>query len=120
MNNSTLKIISRILIALMMLLPFQTAQAGMVRTDQVISAASVKNDRSTVPAPLLRSEVTSQLQSMGIDLQTAQDRVAAMTDQEVRTLAGEIDSLPAGATTHSAWAWFAAILIGAFIIYKWK
>lgn len=120
MNNSTLRMISRILIALMMLLPFQTAQAGMIRTDQVISAASTQNDRTTAPNLLVRSELASQLQSLGVDSKTALDRVAAMTDQEVRSLAGEINSLPAGAWTNSQWGWFAAILIGIFIVYKWK
>jgi len=120
MNNSTLRMISRILIALMVLLPFQTAQAGMIRTDQVISAASVQGDSTVALNQRVRSEVASQLQSMGVDPQTAKDRVAAMTDQEVRTIAGEIDSLPAGAWTNSQWGWFAALVIGAFIIYKWK
>ncbi|MDO8812803.1 MAG: PA2779 family protein [Gallionella sp.] len=120
MNNSTLRMISRILIALMMLLPFQTAQAGMIRTDQVISANSAQSDRTMALNQRVRSEVASQLQSMGVDPQTARDRVAAMTDHEVSTIAGEIDSLPAGAWTNSQWGWLAAILIGAFIIYKWK
>lgn len=104
----------------MMLLPFQTAQAGMIRTDQVISANSVQSDRATATSQLVRSELASQLQSMGIAPQTAKDRVAALTDQEVRSLAGEIDSLPAGARSNNAWGWFAAIVIAAFIIYKWK
>lgn len=120
MNNSTLRMISRILIVLMMLLPFQTAQAGMIRTDQVISAASVQSGSTVALNQRVRSEVASQLQSMGIDPQTAKDRVAALTDQEVSSLAGEIGSLPAGARSNNAWGWFAAIVIAAFIIYKWK
>lgn len=120
MNNSTLRMISRILIALMVLLPFQTAQAGMIRTDQVISAAGMQSDNNAVLNQRVRSEVASQLQSMGVDAQTARDRVAAMTDQEVRTIAGEIDSLPAGAWTNYQWRWFIALVVGAYIIYKWK
>ena len=34
---------------------------------------------------------------MGIDAQTAQNRVASMTDDEVGTLAGKIHAMPAGA-----------------------
>ena len=94
MNNSTLRMISRILIALMVLLPFQTAQAGMIRTDQVISTASVQGDSTVVLNQRIRSEVASQLQSMGVDPQTARDRVAAMTDHEVSTISREIYLLP--------------------------
>lgn len=122
MSNAALRMISRILIVSMMLLPFQTAQAGMIGTDQVISAANAQSDRTTVLNLLGRSDVASQLQSLGVDPQTARDRVAAMTDQEVRTLAGNINSLPAGASSGSGWAWAAAILIAALVYYyySWK
>lgn len=119
MNNATLRMISRILIVAMMLLPLQTIQAGMIGTDQAISAASAQADRTTVLNLLGRSDVANQLQSLGLDPQTARDRVAAMTDQEVRTLAGKLDALPAGAHT-SGWAWAAAILVAVLIYYNWK
>jgi hypothetical protein len=35
---------------------------------------------------------------LGLDQATAKDRVAAMTDQEVRSLAGDLNALPAGAS----------------------
>jgi len=56
---------------------------------------------------------------MGVDLQTAKDRVATMTDQEVRTLAGNLDSLPAGAA-NNGWAWAVVIVLAVWIIYRWK
>lgn len=118
MSNAVLRMISRILIVSMMALSFQTAQAGMIGTDQVISAANAQSNRTTVLNLLGRSEVMSQLQSLGIDPQTARDRVAAMTDQEVSALAGKIDSLPAGAS--SGWAWAGAIVIAAVVYYYWK
>ena len=68
----------------------------MIGTDQVASAAS-QADRNTVLQYLNRAEVTSQLQAMGVDASTVRDRVAAMTDQEVQSLAGKIQSMPAGA-----------------------
>jgi hypothetical protein len=37
-----------------------------------------------------------QFQALGLDAQVARDRVAAMTDDEVGTLAGKIHELPAG------------------------
>jgi hypothetical protein len=81
---------------LMIWSPMQLAQAGMIGTDQVASVAS-QADRNTVLQFLGRSEVTSQLQSLGVDPATVKDRVAAMTDQEVQSLAGKIQSMPAGA-----------------------
>ncbi|MGH8690814.1 MAG: PA2779 family protein [Burkholderiales bacterium] len=87
--------ICRLLMVLMVWSPMQLAQAGMIGTDQVVSAAS-QADRSTVLEFLGRDSVTRQLQSLGVDLQTAKERVAAMSDQEIQSLAGRIQSMPAG------------------------
>jgi hypothetical protein len=86
----------RLLIVLMAWSPVQFAQAGMIGIDQVASAAS-QADRTAVLQFLGRADVTSQLQALGVDSATAKDRVAAMTDLEVRSLAGKIQSMPAGA-----------------------
>lgn len=121
MNIAALRMISRVLIVLMTLLTFQTAQAGMISTDQTISTTSSQNDRAMVLSQIRRSDVASQLQSMGVDPKAAMDRVAAMTDQEVHTLADKIGSQPAGAGTTSAWAWAAGLLIAGLIYYYyWK
>ncbi|MDA8108303.1 MAG: PA2779 family protein [Betaproteobacteria bacterium] len=111
--------VCRLLILSMFMLPFQAAQAGMIGTDRVAaSAGNVAADRATVLAALDRSDVARQLQSMGVDPQTAKTRVAAMTDQEVQALAGKINSLPAGA--YSGWAVAAVIAIIIVIYYAWK
>jgi hypothetical protein len=81
---------------LMVWSPMQYASAGMIGTDQVASAAS-QADRNTVLQFLGRADVTNELQSLGVDPANAKDRVAAMTDQEVRSLAQRIQSMPAGA-----------------------
>ena len=100
------------------MLPFQSVQAGMIGTDQVASAASGQADRATVLGFINRTEVAGQLQALGVDLQTAKDRVAAMTDQEARTLAGKLDSLPAGAT--SGWVWAVVVVVVIWIVYRWR
>jgi len=41
--------------------------------------------------------VRAQLGAMGVDATQVDSRVAAMTDAELRSLAGEIENLPAGA-----------------------
>lgn len=68
----------------------------MIGTDQLVSAGS-QADRNTVLQFIGRADVTSQLQALGLDPATAKDRVAVMTDQEVQSLAGRINSMPAGA-----------------------
>jgi hypothetical protein len=115
-----LKAISRLLVVSMLVLPFQSIQAGMVSTDQVSVATSAQAQRAMVLSMVSRADVASQLQTMGIDSSTAQARVAAMTDSEVQTLANQIDSLPAGASSNSGW-WIAGVIIIAILIwYAWK
>jgi hypothetical protein len=96
--------------------PMQLAQAGMIGTDQVASAAS-QADRNTVLQFLGRAEVTQQLQSLGVDPATVKDRVAAMTDQEVQQIAGKIDSMPAGAS--DAGVLLFVLLVAAVVWYVW-
>jgi hypothetical protein len=104
--------ICRILIVLMAWAPYQFAQAGMIGTDQVVTTSS-SVDRSTVLNFVSRSDVASQLQILGIDPATAKDRVAAMTDEEVQSLAGKINALPAGANT-AGW-----LLVIAIVVIIW-
>ena len=68
------------------------ATAGMVATDQV--AASGERDR--VKSFLGRTEMREQLQALGLSPQAARDRVDALSDEEVASLAGRLDQLPAG------------------------
>lgn len=80
----------------MMVVPFQNAQASMIGTHQVNSAATAKAERNIVVGYLTRAETVNQFQTMGLDAEAAKDRVAAMTDEEVSTLAGKINAVPAG------------------------
>ncbi len=96
MNSALTKMICRFLAIALMMLSFQTAQAGMIGADQVSSAATVQVDRNVVLNFLSRSQTVDQFQSLGLDAQAARDRVAAMTDNEVSTLAGKINAVPAG------------------------
>jgi hypothetical protein len=112
------RILCRLLIVLMAWTPFQIAQAGMIGTDQVVQSSS-QAERNTVTQFLSRGDVQSQLQSFGLDPATAKDRVAAMTDDEVRYLAGRIGSEPAGAMS-DAGAVLLVIIIIAVIWWAWK
>jgi hypothetical protein len=110
------RVICQLLIVLMAWTPYQIAQAGMIGTDQAVSSAS-QVERSTVLGFVSRGDVAGQLQSMGLDPATAKDRVAAMTDDEVRYLAGRIDSMPAGADASGL---LILIILVAVIWWAWK
>jgi hypothetical protein len=116
--NAWAKIISRLLIALMIWMPYQIATAGMIGTDQAVASTS-QADRTTVLNFLSRSDVANKLQSLGIDPATANDRVGAMTDQEVQSLAGRINALPAGGTSTGA-AVVLIIIIAAAVWWFWQ
>jgi len=96
MKSVWARMLCRLLMVLMVWSPLQLAQAGMIGTDQVVSAAS-QADRNTVTEFLGRDGVARQLQSFGVELQAAKDRVAAMSEQELSQLANRINSMPAGA-----------------------
>lgn len=119
MTYKAMQLICRLLIVTVMSLSFQAAHAGMIGVDQVVSASASQADRDAVVSFLSRAEVSSKLQSMGLDLQTAKDRVAAMTDEEVHSLAGKLESLPAGANSDWVWWLLLVILIGVAIYYWW-
>jgi len=109
-------IICRLLVMLMAWAPYHLAQAGMIATDQVVASTS-QADRAAVASFVSRADVASQLQSFGIDPSTAKDRVAAMTDEEVRTIAGRIDAMPAGANGAGL---VIVILLIVFVWWAWN
>jgi hypothetical protein len=112
------RLLSRLLVVCMIGLPFQV-HAGMIGTDEVVSAAQAAAARSTVATVLNRADVAGQLQTLGLTPQAAKDRVAALTDAEVAKLAGQLESLPAGADS-SAGAIILLILLGVLIWWAVK
>jgi hypothetical protein len=98
---------------------FQSATAGMIGTDQAVSATSVQMQRTALMNTLSRDDVSSQLQAQGVDPLAAKERVASMTDQEVAALADRIDALPAGGMSTGAW-WAVAIVVALAVWYFYK
>jgi hypothetical protein len=119
MKSVAFRILCRFLIASLFAMSFQSAMAGMIGTEQAVAAASTQAQRTALINTLSRSDVANQLQSQGVDPEAAKARVASMTDQEVATLAGQIDSLPAGALSSGA-GWAIAIVIVVVVWYYWK
>lgn len=119
MKSSITRLICRLLVVSMVVLPFQSVQAGMIGADRVAAAQGAQADRDAVLSLISRTDVVRQLQSLGLDPQSAKDRVAAMSDNEIRSVAGRLDTLPAGARG-SGWAWAVAIAIVVLIWYNWR
>lgn len=90
------------------------ASAGMIGTDKAAADSQASNDRERLKALVARPEIAKQLEALGVPPDKAQSRVDAMTDSEVRTLAGRIDALPAGGA-FTDWQWV-MIIIGIIII----
>jgi hypothetical protein len=112
--------ICRLLIVSLLALPFSPAMAGMIRADQALAGSSeAAAKRASVLEVLARADVATQLQAQGVDPMAARARVASMTDEEVSALAGQIDTLPAGAMSTGA-KWAIAIIIVAAIWYFYK
>lgn len=116
MNHALVRHLCRLLILLMCALPFG-AYAGLIATDQVAATAQGTGARDQLRDFLARGEVRAQLQRLGVDGEAAQSRVAAMTEAEVASIAGRIDSLPAGGV--SAGAVIAGVIVLELIWYYW-
>jgi hypothetical protein len=71
------------------------ANAGMVTTDDVASAAVAGQAREHVKTLVQRPELAAELTLMGVAPDQVQARVDAMTDQEVIAMSGKLDSLVA-------------------------
>lgn len=70
------------------------AAAGVVGTAKAIAAR--QDGRALVDATLARADVRAQLESMGVDPAAIEGRLAALSEAEIATLAGQIEQAPAG------------------------
>jgi Family of unknown function (DUF6627) len=118
MRSGAFKAICRFLVASLMLMSLTSARAGMIGVDQLSAASSGAADRIAVMDVLNRSDVASQLQAQGVDPQAAMDRFAAMSDPEVSALRGQLDSLPAGASSN-AWVWGGVVVVAILVWWLW-
>lgn len=85
-----------LLLAAALALPTQAAIADIVSTDQLATGPAVQADRKKIRDFLNRADAERHLRAMGIDAKSARDRVDALSDAEVVSLASKIDTLPAG------------------------
>jgi hypothetical protein len=89
-----------------------TAQPAPTRTPALVTTeeALAPSVQQRVGALLARADVRDALTARGVDARQVEARVAALTDDEARLLADQLDQLPAGASD------ILGILFAVFII----
>lgn len=98
MKNFVSRFISQTLIIsiLSMSIWVPNVQAALITAEQVAGNQASQHDRARVRAFFDRDDVQTQLQARGVSSEAAKARVDALTDNEVASIAGHIDNLPAG------------------------
>ena len=76
--------------------PHHFARAGVISTQQYITSIDRDATLARIDAVLAREEVRSRLEQYGVDPVAANERIAALTDEELALLATELEELPAG------------------------
>jgi len=100
MSHPIMKFISRILMLSMLCLSIWTpaAQATLISSEQVLDSQAAQHSRERVREFFDRADVQAQLQARGISADSAKARVDMMTDNEIASINGQLDNLPAGGT----------------------
>ncbi|MET0658216.1 MAG: PA2779 family protein [Steroidobacteraceae bacterium] len=96
-RNFRNSIIAVLILSVLQLSSPLVAQAKIIGTLESLQTAQRDADLSTINAALARDEVRAKLSELGVQPEQIETRVAAMTDAELRTLATDIESAPAGA-----------------------
>jgi len=96
--------------------PVSFAQAAAISTEtlygEMKGAVSPQDaNRARIQALLQREDVQNGLRAQGVDPNEAAMRVAALTDNEVKTLADTIDQLPAGGDLLSVLVFIFVVLL---------
>ena len=76
--------------------PLDAAHAALITSGQAIEAGAAGGERDRVAAFLAREDVREEMVALGVDPVEAVNRVAGLSDVEVRRIAGHLDQLPAG------------------------
>lgn len=72
------------------------ATAGVISTQQYLATVDRNAALQRIDVVLARDDVRTQLEQLGVDPVAANERIAALTDQELQTLATDLENLPAG------------------------
>jgi hypothetical protein len=99
------------------------AHAGVIGAEQYLSSMDRRAIVDSVTATLAREDVRSALKHHGVDPAMAEERVAALNDEELMLLHDQLEELPAGGSLLGALGIAAIVilileLVGAIDIFK--
>jgi len=112
MSSTLARALCRALVCLALWNTAAPAQAGLIT-----STEAAQPERAAVLGLLARADVARELQALGIDAAAAKARVAALSDEEVRSLADRINAAPAGADAAGI---LLLVVVVALIWWAWK
>ena len=70
--------------------------AGIIGTQSMIEMEQTGTDQARVESFIDQENVRDQMISLGVDPAEVKERIAALTDNELRMLTDNIDTMPAG------------------------
>ena len=102
------KLLTSVTLAFALIAPY--AHAALIPAQEA-------TERERVRELVARPELAQQLKQMGIAPGEIQGRIDAMTDEEVRSLAGRLDAVPAGGDlTTQEWLLIIVVILLVIII----
>lgn len=87
------------------------AYAGLIGTEQSMAQQLVDQDRDILRNMIKRDEAQMLLENNGVTYEQAQERINAMTNEEVRRFAQQLEELPAAGGVGLAAALLILILL---------
>jgi hypothetical protein len=72
------------------------AQAGIVGTDTMVQSTNRAADMATIQQQLSRAEVRDQFTKLGVDADSLDKRINALSDSELSAMAKRMQEAPAG------------------------
>lgn len=85
-----------VMVSMMVCAPLAPAHAGIVGTDAALAMSDRAESVERINAVLMRDDVRSQLESLGVDPADAMERVNSLTSAELAQLENRLGELPAG------------------------
>lgn len=83
-------------LTLFMTLQISVAQAAMVGTQAVVQEQQIHHDRHQINALLQQEQAIDAMQSLGVDPEMVQERVASMTAEELTAFNDQVEQMQAG------------------------
>ena len=90
------RIVFPLIVSLLSLGVFSSAQAAIITPGQMVKAQSENEHLANVQSFLARDDVRQNLEALGVSPADASERAAQLSAEELAELSGEIDELPAG------------------------